>query len=151
MAIKRRPARPATARLPQRSTGRTSLVLPTRKNNTPLIIGGVAGGALLLILFIWAASGSTSSRPDASNTRAPAPVDVSGYERDGLRKCEEGRALILRSYDTNNKTGLQRGIIMIHEGNSLLEKANRISDNKYDTRKYNQALKMARMKVLELK
>ena len=81
----------------------------------------------------------------------PAPVDVSGYERDGLRKCDEGRDLILRSYDTNNKTGLQRGIALIQEGNSLLEKANSISNSKYDTRKYNQALKMARMKVLELK
>lgn len=176
MALDRRPARPTTRAFPSapgkpptqrapahKATGRTARAethAPTRavrpaprsSSKTFWIAGGAAGGVLLLIVLIVAASGSSSRAPDKAPVRkAPKPVDVSQLERDGMAKCEQGLALIQSSYNAGHKANLQRGVELIKEGNSLLEEANRLSGNMYDTKKYNEALKMARNKILELK
>jgi hypothetical protein len=126
---------------------------PPRKSNTPVLIGGVAGGVFLLILIIAVAASGSKRPPDASHPRkaAPKPVDVSELERKGMAKCEEGCTIIQRSYSSSDKAGLQRGIQLITEGNQLLDEAYQRSGNRYDTKKYNETLKMARGKVLELK
>lgn len=132
------------------ATSRAGLRSLPKKNQTPLILGLCGGGAFLLILVIVVAtSGSTPEK--RSKAKGKAPVDVSQLERDGLAKCEEGRRLILRAYDANDKSGLERGMGLITAGNTLLEEANRRSGNMYDTKAFNQAFQLARKKVLELK
>ncbi len=155
------PRKSPTSRVPQRGTGRagraeggaTSRAIPVqKKNNTPLLIGAGIGGAVLLVIVIAvAASGGSKKAPAASNPRGPAPVDVGQLETQGMAKCEQGCEAIQRSYDAGDKAGLQRGINLITEGNAMLDRANQMSGNTYDTKKYNQTLKMARGKLLELK
>ena len=68
-----------------------------------------------------------------------------------MQKCEEGVVQIQRSYNSADKAGLQRGVALITEGNQMLDKANQMSGHTYDTKKFNETLKMARGKLLELK
>lgn len=173
MALDRRPARPTTRALraapgksptqrapAQKPAGRTTRAkarpasgLRPSPSRTPLIVGGAVGGAILLIALIAVVAGKSSSRPPdrAPARKAPKPVDVSQLEREGMTKCEQGLALIQGAYNAGNKANLQKGVELIREGNSLLEEANRLSGHMYDTKKYNEALKMARNKILELK
>ena len=182
MAIERRPSRPPsgpipaakpTTRVPAKKVpttrfgqrpgtrgirtegGGTSrgVALAPKKSNTPLIVVGAAGGALLLIIIIAVAASGSKPSPDASKSKkkGPEPVDVSTLERNGKAKCEEGVEIIQRAYSVSDKAALQRGIQLITEGNQLFDKAHQLSGNMYDTKKYNETLKMARGKVLELK
>lgn len=144
-----------TTRMPQepapRLTTRSPRAVAAKKSSLPLILG-VAGGALVLIIVIAvAASGGSAPAKAAPKKAAPAGVDVSSLENDGMKKCEEGLVLIQRSYDKSDKAGLQRGVALITEGNSLLDKANQLSGHTYDTKRFNEAFKMARNKILELK
>lgn len=174
MALDRRPGRPTTRALSPasskpptqrtpaaKSTRRAEARVPTRgirpassaSSRTPLVVGGAVGGILLLVALaaVLGGGGAPASSPKAPARKASKPVDVTELERNGLAKCEQGLTLIQSSYASGNKTGLQRGVDLIREGNSLLEEANRLSGNKYDTKKFNEALKMARNKILELK
>jgi len=171
--------RPATGKMPtapapRPATGRISQQKPTtsrgvraggehvgtarsapspRKGNPALLWGGVGGGALLLIIIIAiAASGGSKKPAEASNKKAsPKAVNVADLEDGGHRKCDEGVFLIQKAYPVADKAGLQRGVALITEGNAMLDKANQMSGNMYDTKKYNETLKMARGKLLELK
>ena len=171
MATERRPGQRPTTRVPANTSapakppstrgGRapgerqaTTRSLPMQKKGNPALLwGGVGGGAFLLIILIaFAASGGPKKHPEPSNKKAPArPVDVSQLENDGKTKCEEGVAAIQRAYPISDKAGLQRGVALITEGNGMLDRANQMSGNMYDTKKYNETLKMARGKLLELK
>ena len=165
--------RPTTSRMapattPQRATTRReapprSSASP-RKSNTPVLIGAGVGGLLLLIIVIAIALGGGAKKAsEASNKKkAAAPLDVAGMEREAEAKQVEGLGLIQRSEDKMTgrtlsagekmqlKSDLERGMHLITEGNNLYDQANARSGNKYDTVKYNKALKAARMKVGEL-
>ena len=173
------PAKTPTGRVPQQkpTTSRgvragsdhaaTARSAPApKKGNPALLWGGVGGGALLLIIIIAvAASGGSKKHPEASNTRKAAvkPVDVAGLERDGEEKCESGLAIIQKceglmsgrvlnaSEKTQLKGDLDRGIALIKEGMSRFDEANQKSQHTYNTTKYTNAMKAARMKVGELK
>ncbi|HLF94318.1 MAG TPA: hypothetical protein VJB14_12725 [Planctomycetota bacterium] len=166
------PPRPASGRVPtvsapaKKSTGTsrstrgggehspTTRSIPAPQKGNPMLLwGGVGGGALLLIILIAvAASGGSKRQVEASTKKAaPKAVNVAELEDDGKRKCEEGVVAIQRAYPANDKAGLQRGVALITEGNAMLDKANQMSGNMYDTKKYNETLKMARGKLLELK
>lgn len=151
------PAKKTTGRLPREAAGdrpATSRALPAPKQGNPALLwGGVGGGALLLIIVIAVAASGGSKRPgEASNKKAsPKPVNVAQLEDDGKRLCDEGVFLIQKAYPVNDKAGLQRGVALITEGNGKLDQANQMSGNMYDTKKYNETLKMARGKLLELK
>jgi hypothetical protein len=97
------------------------------------------------------AAGGGKKTPAASNPKGSGPPDVTQLETQGMAKCEQGCEIIQRAYDAGDKAGLQRGITLITEGNAMLDQANQRSGNTYDTKKYNQTLKMARGKLLELK
>lgn len=135
-----------------------------KKSNTPVLIGAGVGGVILLILVVMMSGGDGHKKP-AENTKKPkaaAPVDVAGLERQAEAKCSEGLALILGNKEkmsgrdlspqesTQLRSDLQRGLALIGEGNSLFDQANMKSGNMYDTRKYNEAAKLARYKIGEL-
>jgi hypothetical protein len=145
---------------------RTTRNVPTfapKKNNLPLILGAAGGGLLLLIIIGVAASG-TSSSSGTSNTRAPEvrPVDVAGLEAGAERKCGEALGIIQRAQQMMDgreltkaqqaslKNDLDRGIALMNEGMGMFDEAHAKSGHMYDTVKYNQAAKAARMKVGEL-
>lgn len=159
--------RKPTTRVPQRGTSRVSLAIPQKKNNTPLIVGGAAGGAVLLIIIIAfaSASGGTSSPRETSNPQAPKPVDVSAIETEGLRKCDEGLAVIQSCGSLMEKleltpgehqelkTKLTRGEMLLNQGLRKLDEANTKTQGqaKYDVRLYTQARLNARKKLLGMK
>jgi hypothetical protein len=141
-----------TTRTPRTDRQPTRSVPTARKGNTGLVIGASVGGFVLLIVIIAVAMSGGKRPADASHRKSgPAPVDVTQLEAQGMQKCEEGCAIIQRAYGTSNKSELQKGIALITAGNELLDKANQMSGNKYDTKRFNETLKMARGKVLELK
>lgn len=121
------------------------------KSSLPLVLGASAGAFVLILIIAVAASGGTKKAPPASNPKGPKVMDVAGMEEEGKRKCEEGVYAVQRAYDRADKAGLQRGVQLITEGNQLLDKAYQASGHMYDTKKYNETLKMARGKLLELK
>lgn len=145
----------------------TTRSVPAQKTGNPMVLwGGVGGGALLLIIIIAVAASGGSKRPveaPGAKKAAVKPVDVAGLERDGEAKCEEGLGLIQKSEGlmsgrvlsapekTQLKGDLDRGIALIKEGMSRFDEANQRSGNTYNTTKYTNAMKAARMKVGELK
>jgi hypothetical protein len=126
------------------------------RSNTGLIIGGAAGGFVLVVAIIALAATGGARKPPPAASAAKAPQSAAELEEAGIRKCDEGLHLIQRNeFSTSDKVtlrqDLQRGVELITEGTQLLDRANRISNNKYDTTKYGQAMKLARGKLLELK
>lgn len=167
--------RPITRSMPRGQAPRTSRseaqstrsFASPKKSNLPLILGGVGGGVLLLVVIIAvASSGGSRKAPAASNPKPSAgrPVDVSGLETQGMRKCDEGLVIIqrcdplMRKNDLSAgekgqlKTELERGKALLDEGMGMLDEANQKTQyqNKYDTTKYGQTLKLVRGKLLEL-
>jgi hypothetical protein len=155
---------PRTSRSEAQST--RSFAAP-KKSNLPLILGGVGGGVLLLVIIVAAAtSGGSRKPPPASNPKPGAgrPVDVSGLETTGMRKCDEGLVIIqrcdplMRKADLTTgeksqlRTELVRGKALLDEGMGMLDEANQKTNyqNKYDTSKYGQTLKLVRGKLLEI-
>ena len=66
------------------------------KNNT-MMFAGIGAGALVLLVGAYFALGSDSHKaatPPPKEASKPKAVDVSGMEREGLAKCEEGLKLI---------------------------------------------------------
>ena len=155
---------PRTARSEAHST--RSFAQP-KKSNMPLILGGVGGGVLLLVIIIAVAASGGSSKVKAASNPKPAagrPVDVSGLESTGMRKCEEGVAVVQRcdplmrkselsaGEKTQLQMELQKGKALLDEGMGMLDEANQKTNyqNKYDTTKFGQTLKLIRGKLLEL-
>ena len=101
-----------------------------------------------------------SPKKEASKAK---PADVSGLERDGLNKCNEGLALIQKnqtamgnhSLSATQKQSLvadlEKGKKLIADGMGLLSQANAKSNNSYDTKQYQEALITARKKLMELR
>jgi hypothetical protein len=150
-----------------RPTGRRPAGSST-KSNTPLIIGGAVGGGLLLIVIIAiAASGKSGNTPvdkGGKTVDEKKPVDVRALVESGERKREEGYLIIqgcnelmhkrdLSAAEKSDlKAKLEKGIHLIQDGNSDLDKAKNLNpDVQYeDSNKYGQNLKAAKMKLLEL-
>jgi hypothetical protein len=150
--------RPATGRISARREA-----APRGNSSTPILIGGGVGGLILVIVVIAVFSGGSKRPADASSkSKAPAPVDVAGLEREAQRKCDEGLLTVQKTEDRMTgrmlsgteraqlKAELERGLRLLTEGNNLFEQANQKSGNMYDTVKYNKAIKAARMKIGEL-
>jgi len=144
-----------------RPTGRA----PAPKSNTTLFIGiGVGAVLVLVIAFVMMGGKSENHAPPAvEKASKPKPVDVSGLERDGMSKCNEGLALIqknqslLGSHDLapgqkqSLIADLEKGKKLIADGMGLLTKANEKSTNTYDTKQYQEALITVRKKLMELR
>lgn len=171
------PGRPAIQRPTSRglksdgNTHRANALRPSdaRKSQTPLIIGGVGGGVLLLIIIAVASSGSDESRTkrrsgDSETKAAKRPVDVSGLEKEGMKRCQEGYEAIVKCeplLKAGNASGadksqlkfnLQRGKDLLTQGMNMLSEANdkTSGEHKYDLSQYQQALMIARKKLLEM-
>ena len=95
----------------------------------------------------------------------PLLVSCEGWrlERAGHSKCERGTELVLRGVETAGRsplpdavrkealTDLNKGMILLREGMSSFAKASEKTGQNYDVQRYLEALKMARMKVMELR
>jgi hypothetical protein len=142
-------------------TGRTERNLTSRSiprqakpPNPMLIVGGIVGALFFMILIVAMASGSggTGRRKSASNDKKEAPApEPATMEREGLRKCEEGCAIIQKAYHMADKDSLQRGLNLVLEGNAVLERVNQMTGKKFDVKRYQETQVMARRKLMELK
>ena len=160
MAVPRRSSRPGTrSRRPARAPR------GGKSGNTGLIVGGIVGGLLLIIILAVALSGSDGS---GNTRRSPSGsgVDISGLERAGIAKCEEGlrviqqcrpllnKASLSGSEKSTLKSDLTRGNNLIEEGITKLDKAYELTKGEakfQDTKKYLEARIYARKKLLEMK
>jgi hypothetical protein len=165
---------PATGRAGKQSTtrsvpnaggGRPATRPVAAKSNSTLFIGiGVGVAVLLVIGFVMMGGKSDSHAPAAvEKPSKPKAVDVSGLERDGLSKCNDGLALIQKNQsllgDHSLSAGqkqslvadLEKGKKLIADGMALLTQANAKSQNTYDLKQYQEALITARKKLMELR
>lgn len=154
------PVPPRPPARPERKTGRVERHLTSRSiprtsgpPNPMFLVGGILGILFLAVLIIAVAASSSSGRRNrpVEGPKDGAAQEPSVIEREALVKCEKGRTLIQRSYDIGDRAGLQEGMSLIIEGNTALERVNQMTGKKFDTRPYNEALKMARVKLGELK
>jgi hypothetical protein len=135
------------------------------KSNTPMMIGiGVGVVVLLVLAFVVMSGKSENHAPAPAKAASKAkPVDVSGLERDGLSKCNEGLALIQKNQASLGSESLspaqkkslmadlEKGKKLIADGMGLLTQANEKSKNTYDTKQYQEALITVRKKLMELR
>src|SRR5262245_47894579 len=66
-------------------------------SNTPMMIAIGAGVVVVLGIAAFAMSGSSHEKPESAASKAaskPKAVDVSTLERDGMKKCDQGLAII---------------------------------------------------------
>jgi hypothetical protein len=159
-----RTGRATTRSVPTSGGARPTARTAPAKSNTPLFIG-IGVGAVLLLVGAYAALGGKSEKPTPAveKTTKPKPVDVSGLERDGMSKCNDGLALIqknqaqLSSHDLSAGqkqaliADLEKGKKLIADGMALLTQANEKSKNTYDTKQYQEALITVRKKLMELR
>ncbi|MBV8880550.1 MAG: hypothetical protein JO332_11330 [Planctomycetaceae bacterium] len=137
---------------------------PAKSNMTLMIGGGVGLVVLLVIAFV--VMGGKSEKPAPSPVKESSkakPVDVSGLERDGMNKCNEGLALIQKNQSQLGNhslsaaqkqsliADLEKGKKLIADGMGLLTQANEKSKNTYDTKQYQEALITVRKKLMELR
>lgn len=134
------------------------------KSGTPMIIGIVAAVVVVAGIAAFAMSGNSqkvvNSPPKESSK--PKAVDVSGLERDGMTKCDQGLAIIKKcesqigsaslsdSEKMRLKADLEQATGLLRDGMSMLDEANRKSGNTYPISQYIEAKKVARMKLGEL-
>jgi hypothetical protein len=163
---------PATARgrssttrsVPTAGGGRPAARPAVAKNNTMLFVGiGVGAVVLLGGAFVALSGKEKAAPPPVKESSKPKPVDVSGLERDGMAKCNEGLTLIqknqsqLSSHDLSAGqkqsliADLEKGKKLIADGMALLTQANEKSKNTYDTKQYQEALITVRKKLMELR
>lgn len=135
-------------------------------SNPTVMIGIGVAAVLLLGIGAYVMMGGSSEKPP---THAPkgspkaAAIDVSGLERDGLSKCNEGLALVKRneallmnhSLSPSQKSvlvpDLEKAKKLIGDGMGLLTQANEKSGNKYDVTQYQEAFITVRKKLMELR
>jgi hypothetical protein len=165
---------PATSRGGKSSTTRSVPTVGGRrpaakaaaaKSNTPMLIG-IGAGVLVILVIAFVAMGGKSEKPAPlapEKSSKPKPVDVSGLERDGMKKCDEGLSLIQKNQSQLNDhslssgqkqaliADLEKGKKLIADGMGLLTQANEKSKNTYDTKQYQEALITVRKKLMELR
>ena len=134
------------------------------KSNSTMMIAIGAGVVVVLGIAAFAMSGGKEKveTPVKKEASKPKAVDVAGLERDGYAKCDQGLAIIKRNEGQMNSTSLsdaqktklkselEQATGMIKEGMGMLDEANRKSGNTYSVTQYNEAKKVARMKLGEL-
>lgn len=141
--------------------------VPTQaaKSNTPMIIGIVAGVVVILGIGAFVMGGDSEKHATIAPKEASKPkaVDVSGLEKEGLSKCDQGLTLIQKhqallgsqsisdSQKSMLKGDLEKGRKLIADGMALLTQANEKSKNTYDTKQYQEALITVRKKLMELR
>ncbi len=135
------------------------------KSNTSMMIAIGAGVVVILIIAFVAMSGKSENHapPSPKEASKGKPVDVSGLERDGMKKCDEGLGLIQKNQSQLNNhslsagqkqaliADLEKGKKLIADGMGLLTQANEKSKNTYDTKQYQEALITVRKKLMELR
>jgi hypothetical protein len=141
----RKVAKPGTTRAaaprPQTGPQRAVRGAPASKPNTGLIVGGIAGGVVVLILIAFVVMGSGKSKPEKeAPATAPAkekkPVDVRELVDKGMKSGAEGYALIISCQSDMNRAGsldgarkadlkkkLQEGVRLIKQAGEYLDDA----------------------------
>ena len=134
------------------------------KSNTTMMIAIGAGVLVVIGIAAFALSGSPEKHEPApaKSSSKPKPVDVGSLERDGYAKCDKGLGIIKNCEGQMNSTSLsdaqrtrlkadlEQATGLIKEGMGMLDEANRKSGNTYSVTQYNEAKKVARMKLGEL-
>src|SRR5262249_21500940 len=135
------------------------------KSNTMLFVG-IGAGALVLIagaFFVMSGKSDNHAPTTTKQPSKPKAVDVSGLERDGISKCNEGLALVqknqaqLGSHELSGGAkqslvaDLEKGKKLLSDGLALLTQANEKSNSTYDTKQYQEALITVRKKLMELR
>ena len=136
------------------------------KSNTTMMIAIGAGVVVVLGIAAFAMSGDSKKPEPAAPkaaSKAKAPVDVRGLETEGMKKCDEGLKLITKHSDlmaaatltdsqkSTLKGDLEQGRKLISDGMSLLTQANEKSGNQYNTNQYQEALIIARRKLMMIR
>jgi hypothetical protein len=151
--------------VPTAGGGRPAARAAAPKSNTNMMIAIGAGVVVVLGIAVFALSGKTENHAPAPVKEASKPkaVDVSGMEREGLSKCNEGLALIQKnqaglanhSLSPSQKqvlvADLEKAKKLINDGMGLLAQANEKSKNTYDVKQYTEALYTVRKKLMELR
>jgi hypothetical protein len=154
-----------TRSVPTAGGGRPAPRQAAAKSNMPMMIGIGAGVLVILVIAFVAMSGKSENHapPPPEKTSKPKAVDVSGLERDGMSKCNEGLALIQKNQASMGNhslspaqkqsmvADLEKGKKLISDGMGLLTQANEKSKNTYDTKQYQEALITVRKKLMELR
>lgn len=110
-------------------------------------------------------AGKTYETSDAEKARRQGiKLLCTDLEKEAQAACDKGLKLIQDSqqFMTQKETladgdrakladDLGNGVKLITSGMSLYDRSHQVSEHTFDTNKYGQALKMARMKLLELK
>ncbi len=135
---------PPSGRVPARGAGTAP---PPGKNNLPIILGAAGGGLVILILLVVVLSGGSKpekplKKPPEVAAKEPAPKkfvpDVSAFEIDGKKKCDEGSALV--SGRLNAEPGapkdrvladLEKGLKLLKDGLEAYDKAKQIAGKTY--------------------
>jgi len=160
-----RGGRGSTTRSLPTSGGARPAARPAAKSNAMLFISIGVGVAVLAAVGAVVMGGKSDNHAPASVDKPSKPkaVDVSGLERDGMSKCNEGLALIQKNQSQlgNHELGpgqkqtliadLEKGKKLISDGMGLLTQANEKSKNTYDTKQYQEALITVRKKLMELR
>lgn len=135
------------------------------KSNTTMLIAIGAGIVVVLGIAVVAMSGDSkkAETPAAKPASKPKAVDVSGLERDGMKKCDDGLKLIQKhstlmaaenlsdGQKATLKGDLEQGRKLISDGIALLTQANEKSGNTYNMNQYQEALIIARRKLMTLR
>jgi hypothetical protein len=163
------PAKARSAGSSTRSVAKQSSSRPVPKaapkSNTTMMIAIGAGVVVVLGIAAFALSGDSKKHetpaPKAAS-KPKAPVDVRGLETEGMKKCDQGLAIIKKcapqmsstslspSEKTRLKADLEQGTGLIKDGMGMLDEAYRKTGNTYPVTEYNEAKKAARMKLGEL-
>jgi len=131
-----------------------------------MMLAGIGGGVVVILaIAFFAMSGKSDNHapPPSKGPSKPQAVDVSGLERDGMNKCNEGLALIQKNQAQLGShelaagqkqtliSDLEKGKKLIADGMALLTQANEKSKNTYDIKQYQEALITVRKKLMELR
>jgi hypothetical protein len=157
----------STTRSVQKQTSSRPVPKASPKSNTTMMIAGGAGLVVVLGIAFYAMSGDSSKKVETQTTKPaskPKAVDVSGLERDGMSKCDEGLAMIQKhqallssgsmtdSQKSMLKADLEKSRKLIGDGMGLLTQANEKDPKRtYDTKQYQEALITVRKKLMELR
>lgn len=166
-AAKGRSAASSTRSVQKQGSSRPVPKASPKKPNTTMMIAIGAGVVVVLGIAAYAMSGDSSKKVETTTPKPaskPKAVDVSGLEREGMSKCDEGLALIQKhqtllasssmsdGQKTMLKADLEKSRKLIGDGMGLLTQANEKDPKRtYDTKQYQEALITVRKKLMELR
>lgn len=130
-----------------------------------LVMAGIGVAAFVLILVLFGRGGTSTpknQKRDKVGKEGKEPVDTRALRRKAEENCAEGLQVVQRMepYFTRSLTSEEKGTFLaelekarrlFQEGMGGFEKINAATGEQFDLRRYQNALKIVRTKLLELK